>query len=105
MISPAPPNQSHSGQPTSSGPSNRLWCRLGRCTDLWRSRFSLHQTLASGGVGASIAHCFAAAGRPRVVFGSPVVGVEELFEPLQKLEIILKPALNQFVDRHYLEWG
>lgn len=38
----------------------------------------------------------------RIIVPAIVVGIKELFEPLQKLEIILEAATNQFVDRYYL---
>lgn len=41
----------------------------------------------------------------RVVLPPVVVCVEELFEPLQKLKVILKAALYQLVHRDDLEWG
>lgn len=41
----------------------------------------------------------------RVVLPSVVVCVEELFEPLQKLKVVLKAALYQLVHRDDLDGG
>lgn len=48
------------------------------------------------------AHRNAEACVQRIVVASVVVGVEELFEPLQKLKVVLKAAAYQFVDRNDL---
>ena len=45
------------------------------------------------GQGARLDHLIAA---------SVIVGVKELFEPLDELEVVLEPALDQAVHRHDL---
>ena len=40
-----------------------------------------------------------------IVLAPIVVGVKELFEPLNELKIVLEPALDQPVHRDYLEFG
>lgn len=39
----------------------------------------------------------------RIVLTAIVIGVEELFEPLQELEIVLETAFDQFIHRNDLE--
>lgn len=41
----------------------------------------------------------------RVVLSAVVVRVEKLLEPLQKLKIVLEPALDQFIYRNNLQFG
>lgn len=38
-----------------------------------------------------------------LVLGSVVVGVKELLEPLNKLKVVLKSSLNQFVNGNDLK--
>lgn len=51
----------------------------------------------------SKAHGGALAHSARVVLPAVVVGVEELFEPLQELEIVLEPPLDQLVNGYNLK--
>lgn len=91
---------------TGSRAAHRFGWRL--CGRGWLrdpGRLALHHPLALGGVSSPVSHAFSRSSGQSVVLGSPVVGVEELLEPLQKLEVVLEPALDQLVDRHYLEWG
>lgn len=37
-----------------------------------------------------------------VIFTSIIIGIEELLEPLQKLEIVLKTSLNKLINCYYL---
>lgn len=48
------------------------------------------------------AHRNAEARLHRIVVATVVVGVEEFLEPLQKLEVVLKAAADQFVDGYDL---
>jgi len=49
------------------------------------------------------AHGGALAHRAGIVVPAIVIGIEELFEPLQKLEIVLEPTLDQFINGYYLK--
>lgn len=44
-------------------------------------------------------------GFERIVRSTVIVGVEKFLKPLNKLKIVLKPALYQFIDWYYLQKG
>ena len=73
----------------------------------WKSR---PNTLTSSSLDQHSARCVvsradinAAASLERVIRLSAVVGVKELFEPLNELEIVLETALHQLVHWNYLQ--
>lgn len=73
-----------------------LWTRDGSCT---RSPHRTHAQLIRDGAQT---HGNAKACLHRIVLLAIVVGVKELLEPLQELEIVLEPTLDQLVHWDYL---
>lgn len=76
-----------------------LWTRDGSCT---RSPHRTHAQLIRDGAQT---HGNAKACLHRIVLLAIVVGVKELLEPLQELEIVLEPTLDQLVHWDYLIRG
>lgn len=58
-----------------------------------------------GAIATTTAQSVTATSLDRVIGGALVVSVEKLLEPLQELEIVLKPAFHQLVYGHYLHGG
>lgn len=69
-----------------------LFTSPGHGASLWR-----------GSIACAISQLYAASDSKGVVVATVVVCVEKLFEPLQELKVVLKPALNQSIDRDDLE--
>lgn len=62
-------------------------------------------TSGRGRPAAALAQLGAAARAVPVVLAAVVVGVEELLEPLDELEVVLEAALHQLVHGHDLGQG
>lgn len=57
-----------------------------------------HAAAAVAAMPVAVAQLKSAPLSHRIVLAAVIVGVEELLEPLEELEVVLEPALNQFVN-------
>lgn len=58
---------------------------------------------ATAGLTAAAAAQFDTASRTQwIIFTSIIIGIEELLEPLQELEIVLETSLNKLINWYYL---
>lgn len=55
-------------------------------------------------VNRSVAQRYTETSVHRIVFASIIICIEELFEPLQKFEIVLEATFYQFIHRNYLQF-
>lgn len=100
----------------SSGTKKRQTKLTSRCTGSgwsapWRLNLSLHDRLdydwrgnAELVLNGAIAQLNAKPRLQRIIITAIVIGIEKLFEPLQKFKVILETTLDQLIDGNYLIW-